>query len=239
MKGDREVCDSCIADISDETKCELGGKLTRYCSYTSNELDTFLNSVAKSFLQHSNNVIVTMTTVRIQDDTAHAINELGGTFDSPNDVIQQLIVDAGHEELLEDAREPVPEAETEEPEPVPETEAVAEAYVVKLYDNGEQLERFEETGHGSQGTIMATVANYLIRNRNLIDRITSLPYVPRGKKALINDSPTRTDGNRMRAYEDLVEGYYIDTHYDASSKIERINDLAQKCGLNAEFNGDW
>jgi len=126
-----------------------------------------------------------------------------------------------------------------ESEQVPEIGTEADIYIVNIYDNGELLERFEERGHGSQGTITAAVANYLIRNHDLIDRIEPLPYVPRGKKALINDSPTRTDADRMRAYEDLVDGYYIDTHYDASSKMERIKDLAGECGLTAEFEGEW
>lgn len=43
--------------------------------------------------------------VQISDETAKAINELGGTFDSPDDVIQQLVKKAGHEELLEQGTE--------------------------------------------------------------------------------------------------------------------------------------
>jgi len=39
--------------------------------------------------------------VRLSDETATVINELGGTFDSPDDVIQQLIKEAGYEKLLE------------------------------------------------------------------------------------------------------------------------------------------
>jgi hypothetical protein len=40
------------------------------------------------------------TTIRIDEDTKEALNQLGGTFDNPNDVIQRLIRDAGHNELL-------------------------------------------------------------------------------------------------------------------------------------------
>jgi hypothetical protein len=41
-----------------------------------------------------------MPTIRISDETASAINELGGTFDKPDDVVQRLIKEAGHGESL-------------------------------------------------------------------------------------------------------------------------------------------
>jgi hypothetical protein len=39
--------------------------------------------------------------IRISDDTTRVINKLGGTFDKPDDVIQRLIKESGHGELLE------------------------------------------------------------------------------------------------------------------------------------------
>lgn len=42
-----------------------------------------------------------MPTIRITNETKRALNELGGTFDKPDDVIQRVISQAGHEELLE------------------------------------------------------------------------------------------------------------------------------------------
>lgn len=41
-----------------------------------------------------------MPTVRITDDTKYALNELGGTFDKPNDVIQRIIHESGHGDLI-------------------------------------------------------------------------------------------------------------------------------------------
>jgi Arc/MetJ-type ribon-helix-helix transcriptional regulator len=43
--------------------------------------------------------------IELGPDTAAAINELGGTFDSPNDVIRRLIREAGHQELLDQANQ--------------------------------------------------------------------------------------------------------------------------------------
>jgi len=41
-------------------------------------------------------------TVRIGNDTKRAVNELGGTFDSPDDVFKRLIREAGYGDLLEE-----------------------------------------------------------------------------------------------------------------------------------------
>jgi hypothetical protein len=49
-----------------------------------------------------------MPTIRISEETASAINELGGTFDSVDEVLQRVIREAGHAELL---TEPEPTTE--------------------------------------------------------------------------------------------------------------------------------
>lgn len=46
--------------------------------------------------------VLCMPTIRIGKKTAEAINELGGTFDKPDDVIQRLIEEAGHGEQLKE-----------------------------------------------------------------------------------------------------------------------------------------
>lgn len=43
-----------------------------------------------------------MPTIRISEETKQALNEIGGTFDSPDDVIQRVIEKAGDGSLLED-----------------------------------------------------------------------------------------------------------------------------------------
>jgi hypothetical protein len=40
-------------------------------------------------------------TIRIDEDTKRAINELGSTFDSADDVLKRLIREAGHNDLLQ------------------------------------------------------------------------------------------------------------------------------------------
>ncbi len=85
---------------------------------------------------------------------------------------------------------------------------------------------------------MADVVNFLIREYNLINRI-SIPYVVK-KKALINNQPTYPDGNeRMRHYKELSRGFYLDTHYKKEDKVRRLEELASECNLQVEFEGDW
>lgn len=40
-------------------------------------------------------------TIRIDDETKAAINQLGGTFDSADDVVRRLIEESGNGELLD------------------------------------------------------------------------------------------------------------------------------------------
>jgi hypothetical protein len=55
--------------------------------------------------------VKTSPTIRIGDDTAAAINELGGTFDSVDDVLKRLVEEAGHEKLLEQSQQAPDEEE--------------------------------------------------------------------------------------------------------------------------------
>ena len=41
-------------------------------------------------------------TIRIGEDTKRAVNKLGSTFDSADDVLKRLIREAGHDDLLQD-----------------------------------------------------------------------------------------------------------------------------------------
>jgi len=45
-------------------------------------------------------------TIRIDDETRRAIHELGGTFDSADDVVRRLLRESGHGTLLDDREEP-------------------------------------------------------------------------------------------------------------------------------------
>jgi len=91
-----------------------------------------------------------------------------------------------------------------------------------------------------QSELMKEVVDYLIIEYNLISEISPLPYVPGKKKAIINDQPRHPDGEgEMRNYKTLSNGYYIDTHMNASGKKRIISPLADICGIGVEYDGEW
>ncbi len=106
---------------------------------------------------------------------------------------------------------------------------------VEIIDGDTVIETFEER---NQSDAMEAVANYLIEEHDLIGRI-SIPYFPgtgRGDRALINNTPTHPDESEMGTYRELNDGYYILTKLDAPAKRRYLNELTQRCGLNARLD---
>lgn len=131
--------------------------------------------------------------------------------------------------------ESVRRALSEEPASVSGQTSSSRESTVDIIDGDIVIETFKER---NQSDAMETVANYLIKNHDLIGRI-SIPYIPgtgTGDRALINDSPTHPDGSEMRAYRELKNGYYILTKLDAPSKRRYLNEITQQCGLNARLD---
>lgn len=88
---------------------------------------------------------------------------------------------------------------------------------------------------------MAELVNYLIEEQGLIAQI-DIPYVPgtgRGSCALVNDEPVHINGEEMRQYEELSEGYYLFTSLSSEDKIRYVSELPEKVGLESDFIGDW
>lgn len=104
--------------------------------------------------------------------------------------------------------------------------------IVDILDGDSVIKTFEEQ---NQSDAMEKIANYLVKEHNLLNRV-SIPYIPgRGDRAIINNTPTHPDGSEMKAYRELENGYYILTKLDAPSKRRYLNTLAQECGLNARL----
>jgi len=87
---------------------------------------------------------------------------------------------------------------------------------------------------------MADATDYLIENHNLISELEPLPYVPGRKNALINNEPEHPgDEGEMRTYRELANGYYLFTSFNKRDKKRHVQRLAEKCSLEAEFDGGW
>lgn len=113
--------------------------------------------------------------------------------------------------------------------------ATSRQTTVEIIDGDVVIQSFEES---NQSDAMQAVINYLIDEYGLIERI-DIPYIPgtgEGDRALINDAPKHPRGDEMKLYRELNEGYYVLTQLNAPAKRSYLNELAQKCGLNARFD---
>ena len=110
-----------------------------------------------------------------------------------------------------------------------EVETNAEEDIV-IYDEGGAVGSFSG---GNQGEAMVKVVEYLIDEHNLADKV-SVPWIPGNKKAILNDEPGYPDGDPE--YKETTDGYYLDIKMSKKMKEKRIEKLAKKCGLSAEFN---
>ena len=122
---------------------------------------------------------------------------------------------------------------SEEPASVSGEGGSAWESTVEILDGDSVIQKFEER---NQSDAMEHVAEYLIEEFDLLDRV-SIPYIPgRGDRALLNTTSAHPDGSQMDAFRELDNGYYILTKLDSSSKRRYLNKLAQECGLNARLD---
>ena len=118
-----------------------------------------------------------------------------------------------------------------------EVQDVSGEYVTKIQNNRKTLVTF---GSNNQSDALEETVNYLIKNHDLISKIEPMPYIPGREKAIINDSPTSPhDDEAMRAYRELINGYYLDTHANKKGKIRIIERLVEECDLSVSFEGEW
>ncbi len=114
-----------------------------------------------------------------------------------------------------------------------ETEQTGDVYVVQFVED--EGHSFEIRGD-LQSKTMVDAANYLITNHDLMERI-EIPWVPGRSKAVINDRDEWEGA--VVAYQPLEDGYYIDTNVNSAGKQREIKRMAQICGIDVNFKGDW
>ena len=111
-------------------------------------------------------------------------------------------------------------------------------YVVKAYIKGNQIKVFQSN---LQSEVMADVVEYLISEHDLIEQLGALPYISKHARyrVVLNDEPTHTDGSPMKQYKKIRDRYYLHTHLQKHSKKVQLRELAYKCNIDLDFNGDW
>jgi hypothetical protein len=107
-------------------------------------------------------------------------------------------------------------------------------WVVTFLDGGAEIAAF--SSH-KQDEAMIDATNYLINQHDLISKIESLPWVPGRTKAIINDEPEWEQADPQ--YKPLVEEYYLDTKLSKGGKKRELGRMAERCGLNVDFEGSW
>lgn len=87
---------------------------------------------------------------------------------------------------------------------------------------------------------MGELADYPVREHNLIDQVT-IPYFPPNsrKNCLINDEPDHPDGREMRSSYELSSGHYLFTNLNREQKKRYMGVLADLYDLNLEWGGEW
>lgn len=122
--------------------------------------------------------------------------------------------------------------------PAPHVEEDGQYAIQLRSKNGELL---NQVAAPNQTDAMARAVNYLIEHHDLISQIEPLPFTPGRKKALINTQPTYPDGEQeMRTYRELSGGeYYLDTHASKEGKKRGLQQLADRCGIEIDTEGEW
>lgn len=187
------------------------------------------------------------TLENMKDDLATEVTKLltenvSGPISSPaesqaKEMIDRLVNDI--EQEIDSNGTISSEEETDETPPaVPETSTdMSGEYIIKIQDDETTLTTFSDN---NQSDVMANAVKFLTRDHDLIAKIEPLPYIPGREKAIINESPTSPhDEDAMRTYRELNQGYYLDTHMSKDSKKRHLRRLANKCGLEVEFEGGW
>ena len=126
-----------------------------------------------------------------------------------------------------------PDKSDSQPDPPSNTTA---DYIINLKNDGEVLRTFSSD---QQGDPMGKVVSCLIEDHDLIDKI-EIPYIPRGKKAILNEQPKSPHREgEMRSFQPVSENYFLDTDMNAKTKKDYLSDLVDKCQLDVIFKGDW
>jgi len=109
---------------------------------------------------------------------------------------------------------------------------MADEYNIRLKSGDEIV---HEIAASNQSDAMVSVAEFLLKERHLLDNI-SLPYSPGRRESPLFD---RVHNGIDEQEHKIGSEYYIDTLFNQEAKKRNLKRLAAECDLNAEFGGDW
>lgn len=105
---------------------------------------------------------------------------------------------------------------------------------------GDYLVEFPTDGvtvRGSnQGEAMVAATKHLAENHGLLERV-EVPWRPGRNKAVINDKPE--DPNSDPNYKQVSNGYWVDIKQSEGLKRSYLRKMAERCGIDVKFGGEW
>jgi len=108
------------------------------------------------------------------------------------------------------------------------------SYVAELYNDGERVQKYVDS---TQGDVMAAATDHLIQNYNLIDGLNGVPWVPGRNKVILHDTNEWEESSTT--FEQLDSGYYLNLRIGKDDKKNRLEEMAETCGLSVRFDGKW
>jgi predicted type IV restriction endonuclease len=179
-----------------------------------------------------------------KDDIAESIREtvverVGEVVSQPAEPLSKTLVDDLIAELERD-REDDTQPDTQIGSENPNSTSIDESDRDGKYRI--RIDSSTETTHYSGDTqteAMASVVNFLISNHDLIGELSPLPFVPGKKNAMLHDQPMNPTGEKMRFYEEVGDGYYMNANLSKDAKKRQLRRFSDACGVDISFDGEW
>lgn len=175
-----------------------------------------------------------------------AIQTLKSEKDSLSEELRELVVDRAGDvvsqpseslskEFIDDLTKTLEEQSGRVSNPPGEVIHIDGEYTIQFLEGDEDTTLSAD----SQSKLMGVAVNHLVKNHNLIEQLPDFPFIPGEKRAILNDQPEHADGEKMRLYQELDDGYYVYTALNKSSKKRYLEYFAGQCNLDIEFGDAW
>lgn len=128
-----------------------------------------------------------------------------------------------------------PDPESRSTAPEVQGESTEDEYVVAFGGDGDG----QSYRAATQSDAMAKAVDHLISEHELIERLPSFPYTPGKKHTILNDAPKHSNGERMKLFQELNDGYYVFTSLNKESKKRYVRRFAETCDVEVRFGGAW
>lgn len=128
----------------------------------------------------------------------------------------------------------VPDAPPSRPPPTARSSS-GEEYVVRFFGGSASV---GAVGTDNPAGTLAGAVEFLLENHDLASTLT-LPWGVEDGRAVLARTPEHPDGSTMTYYETIGDRWCVWTGGDEAAIRTAIEELTEKAGLRAMFQGDW